>query len=1203
MSESSFSHIRDRELQELLIQKHVVTEAQIQAILTRQNDLYRLSHEVLRGQLYQINLDQHELDIKQSIESNLLNSIDLALDLQRDAHWQYWGEHLLILTPDKPELLQVKSWHPDNTIGLTLGESFAYLYAQDLAQQKYLIQSRQLIDPRMSDSPTKTAPYDLFLDSERTLLCLGDRGAGEIYLIRTDTYEVFDIFTVRDQSSQKAIVMEPDPKNKRIIFTDQIKPSLGILDYQEGMLEDIALDGRFPVHLQLKGNDLYVLISEPQTEILKLDSQNFEIRAQLKLPQDLHQKHHLAAANPFVLSEDGTFLAVLLGQNPDTEIVWIDTLSFELLGQKKLAGQPLPSQLVFGTENPLLTHRKRLAELLIDEDLISTAKLLQLFPPPHPEVDDGGTQLEIIRPETNTQHIEPEQVSELELIQPRKPLQSNPANPVHSEKKPDQLVVLEYHNPDEYQASLVYLSPIEHISSLPEPKPADNLPLPPSVIGDIIHMLTGAFYQQHGIDLQDEPEVMSRLQDYALEYKIKLQDHSIWPVDIPDLIVGHKLRTILLRDLILTMLDIRRTPNRYPYETPPTHCIECHVPLLGRWDCESCGLEFMSPERISARRIASATSRTWLPPGYFSIPDVQSGRLLLVNTHRHNYTTWQIDFMSLPGIQEPWDMLWLEDFHVLLTDRKANRVLELSDTGRIVWELDPEKFADLSLKEPIKTTCYDHPDGRHYLIVDQANHRVIEVDQKNRLHWSFGTRGKAGQDMMHLNLPTDVQYTPEQTYLITDTGNNRVLEISGDHVIRTYGIGLKLLRPVYALRLVNRNTLIADAGNFRLLEVNPNDELVREVHYFKSGMDERFDMSHPLKVVRRENQNVILIDTNRLMEVDLISKKIVWFSFLHELKFDLDLPTRLNQREIKVAQVNGEEVYQTVSAEHMPTIRRTLQKIPAFSDAPTSFLKAIEEKLKFRRYFKGEVILKNGQMGHALFIIQSGQVNVMAGEENTHGLTLEAGDSFGFMGIVYREARKSSITCQKSCGVYILDKRDFDIILRKYTEIEKKIQKLASERLIVSRLKQTPKTQQAADRLKSLMEKHRLKASERMSRITGPLQTIQRHDSHRLNYSDIEKKVIAEARKEHLSCLELHINLMPKSRMKAARVALIAALLDKSGTMIRTEPDPESILAEKFGDEVIMALLTPFTSEQIQEDILAVADIATVDIFPVNIDD
>src|SRR5690606_33953480 len=129
--------------------------------------------------------------------------------------------------------------------------------------------------------------------------------------------------------------------------------------------------------------------------------------------------------------------------------------------------------------------------------------------------------------------------------------------------------------------------------------------------------------------------------------------------------------TLLLRDSILTLLELRGTPERYPYDTPPTHCPACRSPLLGRWDCESCGLELLSPERARARRVASATSRTWLPPGIFAITDVQSGRLLMVNTQRHEYVTWQIDFRYLPGAKQPWDSLWLEDMHILLTDRGA----------------------------------------------------------------------------------------------------------------------------------------------------------------------------------------------------------------------------------------------------------------------------------------------------------------------------------------------------------------------------------------------------------------------------------------------------------------------------------------------------------------------------------------------------
>ena len=106
------------------------------------------------------------------------------------------------------------------------------------------------------------------------------------------------------------------------------------------------------------------------------------------------------------------------------------------------------------------------------------------------------------------------------------------------------------------------------------------------------------------------------------------------------------------------MLDLRKTIQETPAPTPPIHCPDCHQLLLGSWDCPACGLELESPERVMKHRIASVDSISFLPPGYFFIPDPERNRLLLMNAHTFNYVSWQLDLQHLL-CEEPWDVLWL----------------------------------------------------------------------------------------------------------------------------------------------------------------------------------------------------------------------------------------------------------------------------------------------------------------------------------------------------------------------------------------------------------------------------------------------------------------------------------------------------------------------------------------------------------------
>lgn len=1187
MVQTRLAHIRDRELQSRLLDEGLLEARQIQDVLARQYQHYQASHEELRGQLYQVHLKGQLLQVKQSIEQSLLNSVELAPEhtsrLARELDWPSWGRQLLLLDPEAPRLLDSKSWMPGDSMGLTLSSSWSYLHTPDLGGQPYLVQTRSLLNPHTAPDGAESGPYDLFTDAQHRLLCVCDRTPGDLWLIDTDNYQVRDIFTLRNQPGNRALMLEPDPERERILFVDQERSSLSVLEYREGVLEEFRLGEQVPVNLALHGDRLYLLLSKPKPEILCLHPLSLKELFRIPLPAPLYGEQSLGVATPFALSPDGNWLAVLLGSTGDQALHWLDTRQLVLTEPEVLKGRPQPLQLAFAVPNPLHRYRRRLAQLLLDEKLISENTLLNLFPLP----EDEDTVLEVIGPDSaHGSDGETDRSSRLPELPPEPALPVKPAT----------------------EAALLFLSPIERLTSLPEAHAAENMPLSDEVDEDILHVLSGSFFQHTGVDLETYPQALDKLRQLAHEYRLQLQDHDVIPVDIENLIPETRLKTVLLRESILALIQLRKATERQPYDTPPSHCPDCRSPLLGHWDCDTCGAELLNPERAVKRRMASTLAHTWLPSGYFAIPDVQSGRMLVVDTHRYSYVTWQIDFRYLPGARQPWDMLWLDHLSLLLTDRGANRVLECSHAGRILWELDTSASPEMGLDKPVKATRYFVAGDARYLIVDQGQHRILEVDRRQKMTWHFGHRGLLGDGPRFLNTPNDVQYTHEESYLITDTGNDRVLEIKNDQVVHVFGTDIRLKRPAFAERLFNGNTLIVDAGHYRLLEIEPTGRLKREVVYFKEGMDERFDMAWPLKMVRRENQNIVLIDANRVMEIDVLSKQIVWFSFIHELKLDLELPTRLRQAEIKMpSQKNFENFHvQTPNPDHMPTLRRTLQKIEYFAEESPPFFDALEDLLHYRRYAAGEAIMRRGQPGHSFFVLQSGKAEVLS-EQETPTLVIEPGESFGFSGLVYREPIKSTVRALEECGVYVLEKKDFDVFIQAYPAIEQTISQLAQERLVLSRLRQTPKSQQAASRLQTLINAHKERAHQRLARLGNPAlvgdtaeDTATEHRSHRLAYSELERRVMAAAAQEGLNSLELHISLRRDARMKAARVALIASLLDRVGTIIRTDPLPELIMKEQLENEVILTLLTKVSPEQLRDDISAISDVVAVNVLGVE---
>ncbi|MGE3725126.1 MAG: hypothetical protein AB7I41_06220, partial [Candidatus Sericytochromatia bacterium] len=140
--------------------------------------------------------------------------------------------------------------------------------------------------------------------------------------------------------------------------------------------------------------------------------------------------------------------------------------------------------------------------------------------------------------------------------------------------------------------------------------------------------------------------------------------------------------------------------------------------------------------------------------------------------------------------------------------------------------------------------------------------------------------------------------------------------------------------------------------------------------------------------------------------------------------------------------------------------------------------------------------------------------------------------------------------------------------------------------------------------LQSLIAQHKERAQASLHASSGPQRNTAKgdHQAHRLTYSEIETRLIAQAESEKWACLELHVTLSRTTRMKAARIALIAHVLDKLGTLIKTFPSPEAILEEKVGHEVIFALLTAATPEQVVEDLTAIVEVDAVAVLPVRLE-
>jgi CRP-like cAMP-binding protein len=80
-----------------------------------------------------------------------------------------------------------------------------------------------------------------------------------------------------------------------------------------------------------------------------------------------------------------------------------------------------------------------------------------------------------------------------------------------------------------------------------------------------------------------------------------------------------------------------------------------------------------------------------------------------------------------------------------------------------------------------------------------------------------------------------------------------------------------------------------------------------------------------------------------------------------------------------------------------------------------------------RVYLDGEVIIRQGDVGDCMFVIQEGQVEVLAeseGEEVRLNV-LDAGDFFGEMAVVEREVRAATVRALGAARILTVDRKNF----------------------------------------------------------------------------------------------------------------------------------------------------------------------------------
>jgi hypothetical protein len=126
-----------------------------------------------------------------------------------------------------------------------------------------------------------------------------------------------------------------------------------------------------------------------------------------------------------------------------------------------------------------------------------------------------------------------------------------------------------------------------------------------------------------------------------------------------------------------------------------------------------------------------------------------------------------------------------------------------------------------------------------------------------------------------------------------------------------------------------------------------------------------------------------------------------------------------------------------------------LKQSPLFRDGDTVFLEQVIMALKPRQAAAGETLITKGEIGRELYLIEQGEVVVLDGNGQVIDM-LTDGDVFGEVGVLMSTPRNATVKAATPTDLYVLEKSDFNRILRENPKFAATIQQVAKDRFSIT---------------------------------------------------------------------------------------------------------------------------------------------------------
>jgi glucose-6-phosphate 1-dehydrogenase len=125
-----------------------------------------------------------------------------------------------------------------------------------------------------------------------------------------------------------------------------------------------------------------------------------------------------------------------------------------------------------------------------------------------------------------------------------------------------------------------------------------------------------------------------------------------------------------------------------------------------------------------------------------------------------------------------------------------------------------------------------------------------------------------------------------------------------------------------------------------------------------------------------------------------------------------------------------------------------LKKVALFQEGDPLFLSQVIMALRPRMVAAGETIIRKGDIGREMYLLVRGEVEVL---NDSGGVmkVLKDGDFFGEIALLMSTPRVANVRARTSCDLFVLDKADFDRILRDFPHFAEGVMEVAKNRYSV----------------------------------------------------------------------------------------------------------------------------------------------------------